>query len=89
MTTEERRVRVEVATELLESVMLDIVREVNEQGMSLTLREAIERASMGRYTVHAEGVARYVLERLAKAGKVRNSSGDGRGGGSWSLVSPD
>ena len=62
MTSEERKVRIAVAIELMESVMLDIVREVNGNGMSLDLGTALREADFSVYSGdHARGLVRYVF----------------------------
>ena len=48
MTSEERKVRIAVAIELMESVMLDIVREENGNGRSLTIHTALAKGVQGR-----------------------------------------
>ena len=85
MTSEERKVRIAVAIELMESVMLDIVREENGNGRSLTIHTALAKAGLTTFSNdRGNGFIRYVMRRAEQAGKVVNAA-DSQRTGSWRL----
>ena len=75
MTSEERKVRMAVAIELMESVLLDIVQEENENSRSLTISTALEKSGLTIFSDdRGNGLVRFVMRRAEKAGKVVNAS---------------
>ena len=93
MTPEERRIRTQIALDILGKVALDVVQEENDAGSNATASVVAAKIGPGvKYsgrlnsTVMPAEAVKMLLRILEEQGQVVNSTGTQQGGGSWSTV---